>query len=105
LAPASFSPQLNDWVACKLFYKERVIAAGKKKRVIAAGKKEDQSGEDGKNVGEAAGGDEGTQMVPTDQTLGDFDHDLCVEDYPGYDDAFAEQNHAANGNILHRRSS
>ncbi|PUZ36420.1 hypothetical protein GQ55_9G036500 [Panicum hallii var. hallii] len=104
-APDGSVMRLNDWVVCKLFYKERVIAAGKKKRVIAAGKKEDQSGEDGKNVGEAAGGDEGTQMVPADQTLGDFDHDLCVEDYPGYDDACAEQNHAANGNILHRRSS
>ena len=91
-----FSLQLNDWVVCKLFYKERVISARKKKN---------QSGEDGKNV-DQAGGEQGTQMVSTDgQTHGDFEQDLCVVDYPGYDDAFAEQTNDANCNILHRQSS
>ena len=45
-------------------------------------------------------------MVSTDvQTHGDFEQDLCVVDYPGYDDAFAEQTNDANCNILHRQSS
>ncbi|KAG2534330.1 hypothetical protein PVAP13_9NG061173 [Panicum virgatum] len=79
-APDGSAMRLNDWVVCKLFYKERVISARKKKN---------QSGEDGKNV-DQAGGEQGTQMVSTDvQTHGDFEQDLCVVDYPGYDDAFA----------------
>ena len=80
-------------MVCKLFYKERR-------------KKKDKSGEDGENA-DQAGGDQGTQMVSTDlqQAHGDFEQDLCVVDYPGYDDAFAEQTNDANCNILHRQSS
>lgn len=70
LALVSFSLQLNDWVVCKLFYKERVIKN--------AAAEEDQLSEAGENDVWAEG-DEGTWRVPVVQTLGNSEQDLCVD--------------------------
>ncbi|CAN6308776.1 unnamed protein product [Urochloa humidicola] len=77
-APDGSAMKLNDWVVCKLFYKEPVIKNGvqkKDQRCSARVIKNDAPAE----------GDEATSMVPDVQTLaGNSQRDLCVEDYLGY---------------------
>ncbi|CAL4919722.1 unnamed protein product [Urochloa decumbens] len=83
-APDGSAMRLNDWVVCKLFYKERVIKNG----VVV---EEDQLGEAASDENDGwAEGDEATFMVPDVQTLvGNSEQDLCVEDYLGYGQTFA----------------
>uniref|UniRef100_K4AKM0 NAC domain-containing protein n=2 Tax=Setaria italica TaxID=4555 RepID=K4AKM0_SETIT len=69
-APDGSAMRLNDWVVCKLFYKERVIKN--------AAAEEDQLSEAGENDVWAEG-DEGTWRVPVVQTLGNSEQDLCVD--------------------------
>ncbi|CAN6303048.1 unnamed protein product [Urochloa humidicola] len=77
-APDGSAMRLNDWVVCKLFYKEPVVKNGvqeKVQRCSARVIKNDVPAE----------GDEATSMVPDVQTLaGNSEQDLCVEDYLGY---------------------
>ncbi|CAL4945053.1 unnamed protein product [Urochloa decumbens] len=83
-APDGSAMRLNDWVVCKLFYKERVIKNG----VV---EEEDQLGEAASDENDGrAEGDEATLMVPDVQTLvGNSEQDLCIEDYLGYGQTFA----------------
>nr|CAB3492744.1 unnamed protein product [Digitaria exilis] len=87
-APDGSAMRLNDWVVCKLFYRERVIAAGQE---------EGQLGEAAENDS-GAGGDEGMQMVvpSDDQTPRDSEQQLRVEDYLVEFEASVQQNQTAN---------
>ncbi|KAF8748267.1 hypothetical protein HU200_013012 [Digitaria exilis] len=86
-APDGSAMRLNDWVVCKLFYRERAVAAGQE---------EGQLGEAAENDSRA-GGDEGMQMVPSDdQTPRDSEQQLRVEDYLVDFEASVQQNQTAN---------
>jgi hypothetical protein len=73
-----FSLQLNDWVVCKLFYKERVVKKGE--NAAAAAAENDPSSEAGENDFWPEG-DEGAWMESAAQTLGNCERDLCAEFY------------------------
>ncbi|KAF8717977.1 hypothetical protein HU200_025443 [Digitaria exilis] len=78
-APDGSAMRLNDWVLCKLFYKERVIAT--RKRGSQLGEAAENDSGDSESSGDE-GGDESIQMGSTvDQTPQDSEQDLRVEDY------------------------
>ncbi|CAN6286413.1 unnamed protein product [Urochloa humidicola] len=79
-APDGSAMRLNDWVVCKLFYKERVIKNSAEEQIQSGEASPSSAVNDGR-----AEGDEATSMVPDVQTLvGNSEQDLCVEDYLGY---------------------
>jgi hypothetical protein len=72
--------QLNDWVVCKLFYKEGAGCTNT----------ESMQGEE----------DMQPQMVPAAHLASDYsERDLCVEDYLVCDVGFAQEKDAANCTI------
>ena len=112
--------QLNVWVVCKLFYKERPGCTnteskadenatsvgqerpihGKRKKdknaILVAVGQEDGPGE---AAGESMQGEEDMQpqMVPAVHQASDYsEQELCVEEYLVCDVAFAQQNNAAS---------
>lgn len=107
--------QLNEWVVCKLSYKERARYTNTKSKEdknsiipVAAGLEDEPAGEAGESV---QGEEEDMQpkMVPAaaHQASDYSEQDLCVEDYHvcECDVAFAQQNDAANCTVTQHRQA